>query len=90
MYSLKPWEQLNMTEVGDCRPICTRCSEAIEIDSVREDGWIYLKPHKCKPQLQLVPDTDDAPCTECRGSGWDRLRERVCDCTADPTGDAGG
>lgn len=36
-----------MTDPADCRPICTRCGAAIEIKSVREDGWIDLAPHSC-------------------------------------------
>jgi hypothetical protein len=28
--------------------------------------------------------TDDEPCTECKGTGWDRMRERECDCVREP------
>ena len=70
-----------MTEVGDCRPICTKCGEPVEIQSVRKDGWIQLAPHSCKPSPP-APETDDEACTQCGGTGWDRMRERTCDCTS--------
>lgn len=79
-----------MTEIGDCRPICTRCGAPIEIKNVREDGWIDLEPHRCKPQLRIVVDTDDAPCTQCNGTGWDNMRERECDCVADSASEKAG
>lgn len=41
------------------------------------------------PGLLQNADTDDAPCTECNGSGWDRLRERECDCVADQSENRG-
>jgi hypothetical protein len=27
---------------------------------------------------------DDDTCTECKGTGWDKMRERECDCVRDP------
>lgn len=37
-----------MSDPADCRPICVKCSEPVEIKSIRDDGWIQLEPHRCK------------------------------------------
>ena len=35
---------------------------------------------------ERMRETDDSPCTGCNGTGWDRQRECVCDCSTPNAG----
>jgi len=51
-----------------------------EFDGVRHE----VSYERLKYALTELSQSDDGPCTQCNGSGWDKQRERACDCVATP------
>lgn len=50
----------------------------------RGSGYDAVCPECGGNKVVPAGDRDDETCTECKGTGWDRMRERECDCVREP------